>query len=137
MSPHVWLRLADDRLARAADIQMADLWGPTTGERTPPVKGRQAHVMIRNGTNQTWDEVAACDAEQGGLLVVSLLSTLAAAATGKGDDIRFVYGLYDDGRLLRWTYGSALPLSDIRVPPLHELQDPLPGRWLTSRAAKS
>ncbi|WP_432158573.1 hypothetical protein [Streptomyces sp. bgisy153] len=134
---HVWLRLADDRLARAADIRMADLWGPAADERTPPISGQPARIMIqRSADRDAWDEVALCDGEQGGLLVVSLLSTLAAAAAAPGD-VRFVYGLYNQGRLLRWAYGATLPLADERVPPLHELRDPLPGRWLVPRASRS
>lgn len=115
MSSHVWLRMSDDRLVRAADIRMADLWGQTTTERTTPVRGQQARVMIRCGSDREgegWEEVAVCDAGQGGGLVVSLLSTLAVAAAADRDDIRFVYGLYDKGQLLRWAYGSTLPNSD-------------------------
>lgn len=139
MSSHVWLRLADDRLVRAADIRMTDLWGQATAERTPPVRGQRARVMIRCGSDREgegWEEVTVCDAEQGGRLVVSLLSTLAAAATADKDDARFVYGLYEEGQLLRWAYGSTLPNSDTRVPPLHELSDPLPGRWLAGDARR-
>ncbi|MFF4531533.1 hypothetical protein ACFY1P_19970 [Streptomyces sp. NPDC001407] len=59
--------------------------------------------------------------------------TRAAAEGTVG--LTYVYGLqYRGGTTYRWKHGSALPVDDEHVSPLHRLDDPAPGRWLAFSA---
>ncbi|MFJ3169295.1 hypothetical protein ACIPJK_00800 [Streptomyces roseus] len=138
MAAIVWLRLSDDRLVRADRVVAVDLRVPLTddaGRQEPlkPVAGEQgAWIMAQlTGPETSWVQVAACPAVRGGELVVGLLGALAAASA-HASGVRFVYGLRYGGELSRWTYGPVIPLADPRVVPLHEVQDPAPGRWLAA-----
>lgn len=138
MSVIVWLRLSDDRLVRADRVVAVDLWGPLIDDAggQEPLKAvtgeRGARIVVQlAGPETPWVEVAACSAVRGGELVVGLLGALAAASA-QASGARFVYGLRHRGELSRWTYGPVIPLADPRVAPLHQAQDPAPGRWLAA-----
>ncbi|MFF2409684.1 hypothetical protein [Streptomyces sp. NPDC058092] len=71
--------------------------------------------------------MATCDGKQGDRRIVSLLSTIVAAAAA-GVVICFVYGHHPGGKLLRRAYGPTMPVSDPSVSPLRALR--ATGRWL-------
>ncbi|WP_159047710.1 hypothetical protein [Streptomyces sp. WM6378] len=135
MSAIAWLRLSDDRLVRADRVVSVDLWGPVAGntgqiEATKAVAGHPARIVAQlAGPGTPWVHVATCAAVRGGELITGLLNALASAAA-RPSGIAFVYGLRHGGELSRWAYGAAIPLTDPRVAPFHEVRDPAPGRWL-------
>ncbi|WP_060880353.1 hypothetical protein [Streptomyces scabiei] len=135
MAAIVWLRLSDDRLVRADRVVAVDLRVPLTddaGRQEPVAREQGAWIVAQlTGPDASWVQVAACPAVRGGELVVGLLGALAAASA-HASGVRFVYGLRYGGELSRWTYGPVIPLADPRVVPLHEVQDPAPGRWLAA-----
>jgi hypothetical protein len=131
MCAMTWLRVADDRLFRVDHLVAIDLWGPPSGgEPTDPITGEPARIMGRFlGVDGPWIQVATCPAPRGGELVTGLLSTVAAARS-TSHPVAFVYGLHHDGELSSWTHGDTIPVSDRRVPALHEVTDPAPSRWI-------
>lgn len=131
MCAMTWLRVDDDRLFRAEHLVAVDLWGPPAGgDATEPTAGEPARIMGHfPGTDTPWIHVATCPASRGAELVTGLLATVAAARSSS-NDVAFVYGLHHDGELSRWTHGVTIPVGDRRVPPLHEVTDPAPGRWI-------
>ncbi|RLU82018.1 hypothetical protein CTZ27_31145 [Streptomyces griseocarneus] len=125
--------MTEDRLVRADRIVSIDLWGPSLdqdGKRTNPVLGRPARIMVQvQDEEPAWLEAARVDAEQGGELITRLLTALATAEGTAG--LTYVYGLQHSGRTTyRWKHGSALPVDDEHVSPLHRIDDPAPGRGL-------
>ena len=133
MSATTWLRVADDRLFCADHLTAVDLWGPPAGgEPTDPAMGEPARIMAQFlGPDMSWIHVANCAAARGGELVTGLLSTVAEARTSPAG-VAFVYGLWHGGELSCWTHGRTIPVSGRGVPPLHEVDDPAPGRWIMS-----